>query len=692
MEQKSDEEFLFDLVYNNDQYTMLERLSQVYLEKYKKVELRKMVVQYGVSSFTEPDCFPWRTPLQQVPNLLLDNKQFFMEIFDRIGEENRMDALFPFLTDLILQKISHLPEAKNYQLYQQLEFLFSHQAVRAYYGTELNFHFLEKIFNPRFCPDPLNFMHIPKDKNEIYEMSKYIDNLFQATSKIILIFCRCKETREKIVQWLFLFVKRNQARKKTQPDLTCSSDGVVLNFLSTMFLLCEPFMIPHSEKAKKVSLTDINHNFMSQCFEITQKMVDYGFLTVFQRYRIFATRFKDDKEKENILAGYQAQLCNKFMLSYLKRFTTLHLFYLSVRGVTDDERMESVWKVLDFLHHFKLVDIEMENYIIEYYLKVEETKNPHLRAEVGRITAAIVASSQRFPSRELTRKLLMLYGNLQNVDQHEQFLCRREIAKCVERVDLLQMDISIQRDFAYGVLVEVDSLVSSAIDDMKKIKEKLDKKEEIEEKTREDTKFRFELVYDTMDLLLSLSQKIPSAFQNDYSLKKLASFWSFSIYNLLGPQALNLKVAQPAEYNFDPKRLLQGSIKIFGNLKNQELFDEIGKLGLLDSNIFGKLIRVISRERLFDYGTIQEIKKSLAHVNIVEDEEDAPEEFYDAIMGTIMEIPIKLPSGNHVDRTTILQHLKNDTSDPFTRQALREEDLVIDEDLKLRIVEWRNQK
>ena len=113
---------------------------------------------------------------------------------------------------------------------------------------------------------------------------------------------------------------------------------------------------------------------------------------------------------------------------------------------------------------------------------------------------------------------------------------------------------------------------------------------------------------------------------------------------------------------------------------------------MLDSNIFGKLIRVISRERLFDYGTIQEIKKSLAHVNIVEDEEDAPEEFYDAIMGTIMEIPIKLPSGNHVDRTTILQHLKNDTSDPFTRQALKEEDLVIDEDLKLRIVEWRNQK
>ena len=93
----------------------------------------------------------------------------------------------------------------------------------------------------------------------------------------------------------------------------------------------------------------------------------------------------------------------------------------------------------------------MENYMIEYYTKVEETKNPHLKAEVGRITASIIASSQRFPSRELTSKLLMLYGNLQNVDQHDQFICRREIAKCVERVDLLQMDSQIRSDFAYGV-------------------------------------------------------------------------------------------------------------------------------------------------------------------------------------------------------------------------------------------------
>ena len=38
----------------------------------------------------------------------------------------------------------------------------------------------------------------------------------------------------------------------------------------------------------------------------------------------------------------------------------------------------------------------------------------------------------------------------------------------------------------------------------------------------------------------------------------------------------------------------------------------------------------------------------------------------------------------------ILQHLKNDTTDPFTRQELKEEDLVYDDELKKKIEEWKS--
>ena len=95
---------------------------------------------------------------------------------------------------------------------------------------------------------------------------------------------------------------------------------------------------------------------------------------------------------------------------------------------------------------------------------------------------------------------------------------------------------------------------------------------------------------------------------------------------------------------------------------------------------------------MFSESVIEEFKETLTRINIQIDQDDAPDEFYDAIMGHIMKDPVRLPSGNIVDKTTILQHLKNDTSDPFTRQEMTEEDLVYDEDLKVRIQSYLQNK
>ena len=135
--------------------------------------------------------------------------------------------------------------------------------------------------------------------------------------------------------------------------------------------------------------------------------------------------------------------------------------------------------------------------------------------------------------------------------------------------------------------------------------------------------------------------------------------------------------------------MLSNALFIFINLNNDILLENIGKVGLLDELIFNKLIRILNREKLFNQKQIIEFKQLLFKININIDEDDAPDEFYDAIMGNIMKDPVKLPSGNIVDKTTILQHLKNDTTDPFTRQELKEEDLVYDDKLKKKIEEWK---
>lgn len=58
------------------------------------------------------------------------------------------------------------------------------------------------------------------------------------------------------------------------------------------------------------------------------------------------------------------------------------------------------------------------------------------------------------------------------------------------------------------------------------------------------------------------------------------------------------------------------------------------------------------------------------------DYSDAPNEFKDAIMDTLMEDPVILPSSHVVDRSVIIRHLLNSPTDPFSRQPLVVEQLV----------------
>jgi len=68
---------------------------------------------------------------------------------------------------------------------------------------------------------------------------------------------------------------------------------------------------------------------------------------------------------------------------------------------------------------------------------------------------------------------------------------------------------------------------------------------------------------------------------------------------------------------------------------------------------------------------------------------DAPAEFLDPIMATLMTNPVKLPtSDNIVDYSTITQHLLNDPHDPFNREPLTADMVQPAMELKERIDAW----
>eukprot|EP00897_Mesotaenium_endlicherianum_P010633 jgi/Mesen1/9599/ME000657S08877 len=116
---------------------------------------------------------------------------------------------------------------------------------------------------------------------------------------------------------------------------------------------------------------------------------------------------------------------------------------------------------------------------------------------------------------------------------------------------------------------------------------------------------------------------------------------------LAGPKRKALKVSDPHKFEFKPKELLAQIVGVYVNLAKE---DKGGR--------FAKAISDDGRSY-------------------------RPE-------CTLMRDPVKLPSGNTMDRVVILRHLLSDPKDPFNRAHCTPEMLQPDEELKARIEEFVN--
>lgn len=66
-----------------------------------------------------------------------------------------------------------------------------------------------------------------------------------------------------------------------------------------------------------------------------------------------------------------------------------------------------------------------------------------------------------------------------------------------------------------------------------------------------------------------------------------------------------------------------------------------------------------------------------------------PDEFMDPILNILMTEPVILPDSKvTLDRKTIQRHLKNSQTDPFSRKELTEDELIPNEELKAKLMEW----
>ncbi|CAE7116128.1 unnamed protein product [Rhizoctonia solani] len=202
----------------------------------------------------------------------------------------------------------------------------------------------------------------------------------------------------------------------------------------------------------------------------------------------------------------------------------------------------------------------------------------------------------------------------------------------------------------------------------------------------------------TVELLRNFTKETKAAFLTPEIVDRLAAMLAYNIDMLCGPRCSSLHVKDMEKYRFQPRALLGEIFQIFLNLSGEAPFIQaVASEGRsYKKEVFLNAAGIVRKHSIKSETEIEKFVAFIQNVEeakvLIEQEDDlgdAPEEFMDPLMYTIMRDPVKLPSSKAtVDRSTIKAHLLSDTTDPFNRSPLKIEEVVPDVELKARIEAW----
>lgn len=206
------------------------------------------------------------------------------------------------------------------------------------------------------------------------------------------------------------------------------------------------------------------------------------------------------------------------------------------------------------------------------------------------------------------------------------------------------------------------------------------------------------LASETLEMMLYLTKHVQGPFLRPELIDRLAAMLNFNLRQLCGPKCRNLKVKNPEKYGFEPKTLLDRLTQIYVNLDSDEFAQAVAgdqrsyKKELFDDatkHLHKTLLKTEAEIYLFKEFATKVERKLAEHAAMEEDYDDAPDDFKDPLMMTLMQEPVILPtSGKIMDRPVITRHLLNSDTDPFTRQPLTTDMLQPATELKQQIEEW----
>ncbi|XP_017069952.2 ubiquitin conjugation factor E4 A [Drosophila eugracilis] len=202
---------------------------------------------------------------------------------------------------------------------------------------------------------------------------------------------------------------------------------------------------------------------------------------------------------------------------------------------------------------------------------------------------------------------------------------------------------------------------------------------------------------DTINILKLLTTEIRSIFCHNSMVDRIAAMLNYFLLHLVGPRKERFKVKDKKEFDFDPAQTVMEISHIYINLSADDSFclavSQDGRS--YSEQLFGYaeniLIRIGGGQLIGDMSEFA-VKVARMGAQYKEEQEllaDAPEEYLDPIISTLMTDPVVLPSSKvTVDRSTIARHLLSDQTDPFNREPLTMDKVKSNEALKLEIDQW----
>lgn len=184
--------------------------------------------------------------------------------------------------------------------------------------------------------------------------------------------------------------------------------------------------------------------------------------------------------------------------------------------------------------------------------------------------------------------------------------------------------------------------------------------------------------------------------------QRVATILNYFLWYFAGPNRRNLAIDQKDKLHFKPRLILKMLVETFIHFheRTTEFSEFIIKDGRFEFNTFENALTIIKEKSICNEQTVSQFSEFMQvlkdkSTQLVEEDiplDEIPEEFLDPLMYTLMENPVKLPSGMNMDKQVITRYLETNPTDPFNRNPLTPEQLVDNVELKQRILEWKNSR